>query len=352
MRIEKKGKIRVAVAGFGFMGRMHYGIWKRMKGVQVVALCDKDLSQFKRPFKGGNLPGADTSTEFGDAGLYRDFDRMLEEAKPDVISLTLPTFLHLPLTVKALKAGVSVLCEKPMALNSADCTKMIQAAKKAPNGAKLMIAHCLRFWPVFQYLKPLINNGKYGAPLAASFRRYGPLPGWGKGKSWFCDETRSGGMALDLHIHDTDLIQFLFGVPKAVTSRATYHKQGAMRYISTLYDVGNVTVTAEGSWCMSPTAGFECNYIVTFEKATVILDNKRPKPFCVYPLTGKPVTPKLRPEEGYYYEIKWFLDQLRGKKVPCLTTLEESRASVAIVEAEKRSAATGKTVKVKLGGLE
>lgn len=353
MQEKRKGKIRVAVAGFGFMGRMHYGIWKRMRGAGVVALCDKDLSQFKQAVTGTNLAGADASTDFGDAAVYDDFDKMLEEARPDVVSLTLPTFLHLPLTVKALKAGVSVLCEKPMALGAADCAKMIRAARSAPGGAELMIAQCLRFWPAFRYLKDLIDGGKYGAPLAASFRRYSPLPGWGKGKSWFCDESRSGGMALDLHIHDTDLVQFLFGVPKAVTSRATYHEKGAMQYISTLYDVGaNVTVTAEGSWCMSPGAGFECGYIATFEKATVIFDGKRPRPLCVYPVAGRAFAPKLPPEEGYYYEIKWFLDRLRGKEVPALTTPEESRASVAIVEAEKRSAATGKTVAVKLGGVK
>ena len=64
---SKKGSIRVAVVGFGFMGRMHYGVWKRMKGAKVVALCDKDRTQFKTTIKGGNLAGADESLEFGDA---------------------------------------------------------------------------------------------------------------------------------------------------------------------------------------------------------------------------------------------------------------------------------------------
>jgi predicted dehydrogenase len=198
--------------------------------------------------------------------IYDDFDRMLAEAKPDVISLTLPTTLHVPLTVKALKAGVSVLCEKPMALDAASCGAMIRAAAKAPNGAKLMVAQCLRFWPNYVYLKKLIDGRKYGAVVAASFRRFSAPPGWGKGKSWFLDEGKSGGVALDLHIHDTDIVNYLFGMPKAVTSTAAYSKEGVMLYVSTLYDVGGPAVTAEGSWAMTPTLGFEASYVVTLRR--------------------------------------------------------------------------------------
>lgn len=346
MAKSEKAVKRVAVVGFGFMGRMHYGCWKKIKGAKVVALCDKDTAQFKAPIQGGNLAGADASTDFGDAVIYDDFDRMLAEAKPDVISLTLPTTLHVPLTVKALAAGVSVLCEKPMALDAAACQAMVKAADKAPNGARLMIAQCLRFWPCYVYLKKLVDSKKYGPVVAASFRRYSAPPGWGKGKSWFADESKSGGVALDLHIHDTDIVHYLFGLPKAVTSSACYAKDGAMQYISSLYDVGGAAVTAEGSWCMAPTMGFEASYIVTFEKAVVIMDGKREKPLCVYPLKGEAFVPKLPDGDGYEYEIRWFMDVLCGRPVACVTTPEQSRDSVRIVDAEKKSAKTGKTVKI------
>ena len=346
MAKNKKAVKRVAIVGFGFMGRMHYGNWKKMKGAKVVALCDKDATQFTAPTKGGNISGADATTDFGEAIIYDDFDRMLAEAQPDVISLTLPTPLHVPLTVKALAAGVSVLCEKPMALNAADCNKMIQAAKKAPKGAKLMIAHCLRFWPSYVFLKKLVDSKKYGRVIAASFRRFSAPPGWQKGTNWFADESRSGGVALDLHIHDTDMVNFLFGIPKSVTSSASYAANGSMQYISTLFDVGGAAVTAEGSWVMTPTMGFEASYVVTFEKAVVILDGKREKPLCVYPAKGEASAPVLATGEGYEYEIKWFLDVLNGKKVAPVITPEQSRDSVKIVDAEKKSAKIGKTVRI------
>lgn len=346
MAKKVKNLKRVAIVGFGFMGRMHYGCWKKVKGAQIVALCDKNTAQFTAPVQGGNLEGADVSTDFGDAVIYDDFDKMLVEARPDVISLTLPTTLHVPLTIKALKAGVSVLCEKPMALDSASCAKMIQAEKKAPKGARLMIAQCLRFWPCYVYLKKLVDSKKYGKVVAASFRRYSAPPGWGKGKSWFTDESKSGGVALDLHIHDSDMVNFLFGMPKAVTSTASYAKDGSMEYISTLYDVGGPAVTAEGSWVMTPTFGFEASYMVTFEKAIVMLDAKREKPLCVYPAKGEPFVPKLPDGDGYEYEIKWFMDVLCGRKVSPVTTPAQSRDSVRLIEAEKKSAKTGKTVRI------
>jgi len=135
-------------------------------------------------------------------------------------------------------------------------------------------------------------------------------------------------------------------MPKSVTSTAAYGSRGEMQYISTLYDVGGAAVTAEGSWVMTPTLGFEASYFVTFEKAVVVLDGKREKPLCVYPAKGESFAPALAQGEGYEYEIKWFLDVLNGKKVPCVTTPEQSRDSVKIVDAEKKSAKTGKTVRL------
>ena len=339
-------KKRVAIAGFGFMGRMHYANWKKMKGVNVVALCDKDLSQFQAPITGGNLAGADASTDFGTTALYNDYEVMLEEAKPDIVSITLPTPFHISLTGKALARGIHVVCEKPMGLNTAACNAMLRYKTAAPKGTHLMIAHCLRFWPSYVFLKKLVDSKRYGNVLAASFRRYSPPPGWGKGPSWFMDERKSGGLALDLHIHDSDMVQFLFGLPKYVCTSVVRDKNRVMQHISTLYDVGGPVVTAEGSWCVNPTMGFEASYHVTFEKAVVILDAKREKPLCVYPAKGEAFEPKLAPGDGYENELKWFLDLVNGKNVASVITPEQSRDSVRIVDAEKRSAKAMRTIKV------
>lgn len=325
---------------------MHFGHWKRQKGFEVVALCDKNTAQFKEGIEGGNLAGADNSTDYGTAVIYEDFDRMLAEADLDVISLTLPTPLHVPLTVQALQAGVSVLCEKPMALDAEACQAMLDAAAQAPRGAQLMIAHCLRFWPCYTYLKQLIDTRKYGQVVAASFKRYSAMPGWGKGPNWFTDESKSGGVALDLHIHDADMVNYLFGMPKSVTSSASYNSAGVMTHITTLYDVGGPVVSAEGCWAMTQTFGFEASYMVTFEDAVVVMDVNRADALSVYPARGKKFAPKIKGGDGYEYEIRWFADKLRGLDVESVITPEQSRDSVRIIDAEKLSARSGSKVEL------
>ncbi|MDD2599665.1 MAG: Gfo/Idh/MocA family oxidoreductase [Kiritimatiellae bacterium] len=335
---------RVAIVGFGFMGRMHFGHWKKQRGFEVVALCDKNTAQFTEGIEGGNLAGADNSTDYGKAVIYDDFDKMLAEAKPDVIALTLPTPLHVPLTVQALKAGVSVLCEKPMALNAKLCNEMVAAAAEAPDGAQLMVGHCLRFWPCYTYLKKLIDTQKYGSVVAASFKRYSAMPGWGKGANWFMDESKSGGVALDLHIHDADMVNFLFGMPKSVTSSANYNSDGLMTFITTLYDVGDAVVSAEGCWAMTQSFGFEASYMVTFENAVAVMNTNAADALVVYPAKGKKFVPKLKAGDGYAHEIKWFADKLKGLEVEPVITPEQSRDSVRIIDAEKRSAKSGRKV--------
>jgi predicted dehydrogenase len=169
-----------------------------------------------------------------------------------VISLTLPTPLHVPLTVKALAAGVSVLCGKPMALNAADCNKMIQAAKKAPKGAKLMIAHCLRF------CRPSLpqeagDSKKYGrrSRRRSALQRAARLA---EGHQWFADESRSGGVALDLHIHDTTW-QLPVRHSQVGDELGVVCRQRVDAVHLHALDVGGGGDA--GGWVMTPTMGFE-----------------------------------------------------------------------------------------------
>lgn len=338
--------MNVAIAGFGFMGRMHYGCWKKVPGVEIAALCDKDRRQFEAPGEIGNVAGADTSSDYGDAVICDNFERMLEEIKPDIVDITLPTFLHVKMASLALAKGFHVLCEKPMALTTEACDSLLTAWRGAPAGTELMIGQCLRFSNEYAYARKLIQSGEYGKVIAARFGRFSKAPGWNRdgGKSWFFDESLSGGVALDLHIHDSDMVHFLFGMPQAVTSSAYCDEDGTMVHISTLYDVGGASVTAEGGWGMAQSFGFERAFQIVFEKATLVMASNRTPEFCLYPMEGEPVIPDLPVSNPYQNEINWFADKLRGVAVDEVTSPEESRHSVRIVDAEKASAKSGKKV--------
>ena len=325
------------------MGRMHLRCWRQLPGAQVVALCDRDASQFTDASVRGNVAGADAPLDLSGAEIFTDFDRMLAEAKLDAISLVLPTALHVDFAAKALAAGVHVLCEKPMALNVAECDRLLAAAQASR--ARLMVAHCVRFWPEYEKARELVAGGSCGRVLAATFRRFGSAPGWNK-DNWFADERRSGGMALDLHIHDTDFIQYLFGVPKAVTSAGGFAADGRLAYLATHYDVGGPAVTAEGSWSLPPSFGFEMSFTIVFERGALIFDPKRTPAFVLCPPEGPAVVPKLSTGDGYQREIAHFLQMIEGAEVPEIITPEQSRDSVRIVEAEKESVRSGKRVEL------
>jgi len=328
--------LRIGVVGFGFMGRMHFRQWKAIEGAQVVAICDANSNiqeDTKRAV--GNIKGAEGEIDFTGIELYQDLEQMLEKGSLDAISLTLPTYLHAECSEKALSRGVNVLCEKPMALTTADCDRMVRAARKS--GKVLQIGHCVRFWPEYAKAKEIVDSGKYGRVVAAMFQRLGSPPGWSL-DNWFVDENRSGGVALDLHIHDTDYVQYLFGMPKAVCSHGAKGPRGQLIHIVTEYEYGeDKLIVAEGGWGMTVTFGFEMSFNLILEKATIIYDLTRKPMLRVCPAEGVEFSPEVADGDGYQLEIEHFARTIRGEPVPEVITLEQSRNSVRIVEAEKKS---------------
>ena len=325
---------RIAIAGFGFMGRMHYGNWKRIRGAKVVAICDANLGQLKT-VAGGNLAGADTSTDFTGVAVYDDYARMLAAGGFDAVDLTLPTPLHRDLSVAALKAGYHVLCEKPMALSTADCDAMLAAARRAKR--TLLVAQCLRFWPEYVALRKLILSGKYGRVVAAEFHRSSNPPEAKGGHAWYLDAKQSGGCLLDLHIHDADMIQFLFGKPRGVAARTHRRADGVLDHAHLVYDYPDMVVSATASWSNAKTLGFEASFRVTLEKASVVFDPKRPEPYLVYPAAGKPFAPKVPKTGAYEAEQRYFVDLLAGRADASLLTARDARDAVALVERAART---------------
>lgn len=337
--------LKVGVVGFGFMGRIHFRCWQARNDAQVVAVCDANPNIKEDTQRAvGNIDGAASAIDFSGIELFTDFDAMLEKAGLDAISLTLPTFLHAEFSARALSRGVHVLCEKPMALTAADCERMVTAAEET--GKILQIGHCLRFWPEYAKAKELVDSGAYGKVLAATFQRLGSPPGWSL-DNWFADEQRSGGMALDLHIHDTDFVQYLFGMPKAVCSHGAKGSQGQLVHIVTQYVYGeDQVVTAEGGWGMMPGFGFEMSFNLVMEKATIVYDLTRDPALRVCPAEGEVFTPEVPEGDGYVRQIEHFAKSVQGQAVPEVITLAQSRDSVKIVAAERLSVDTHKEVPV------
>jgi predicted dehydrogenase len=336
--------IKVGIVGLGFMGKMHFRCYKALEEVKITAICDIDEEKFKETGGvAGNISGAEKPLDFSDISFYTNFDKMLKEADIDAVSITLPTYLHAKFTIKALKAGLNVLCEKPMAMNVNECRQMMDTAKQSRK--LLQIGHCIRFWPEYAATKKIIDSGKYGKVLSATFQRLSLTPTW-SWDNWLLDGKRSGGATLDLHIHDSDYVQYVFGMPKEVFSRGAKGQSKDIDHIVTNYIYNGKIVTAEGGWIMTPKFGFEMSFNIALEKATIVYNCTQNPAFKICPLKGEMIMPKVEAGDGYSIEISHFVKAVSGKSVPKILTPAQSCDSVKLIEAEKKSARNGRKVAI------
>ena len=326
-------KLKAAILGFGGMGHVHAAAYAGQKDVELVACCDIDPAQFERK---------DVELNFGKSGSsdtktlkkylsYEDLVRA-EAGKLDYIDIALPSDLHCEYAVRAMKDGFHVLCEKPMALNSADAKKMIAASKKT--GKLLMIAQCLRFNDAYLVIKKAYDSGKYGKLLRLCAHRVSKQPG-----GWFRDVSRSGGALMDLHLHDIDFIQFMLGVPDELISFGVTVSSGGIDDSVTNYIYKNgPVVTAAGSWAR---CGWSCGMTAIFEKVTLELKNDE---ITLYDhKTGKTGPLKFRKSghNHYFNEIAAFADAVRKGVTPVSATPESTCESIRIIECEQKSALAG-----------
>ncbi|MFB3880765.1 MAG: Gfo/Idh/MocA family protein [Armatimonadota bacterium] len=202
-------KLRMAVVGLG-MGSGHAEGYQKDERAELVALCDVDEKRL----------GA-AGEKFGVTALFTDAQRMFREVKLDGVSIATPNKFHAPLTIAALRRGLHVLCEKPMAMNAREAEQMLAEAKKAR--CNLMINFSYRFSDMSRALKHEVDSGVIGEIYFGRtvwHRRRG-IPGLG---GWFTNkELAGGGPLIDLGVHRIDLALWLMGYPEPVAVSGATH---------------------------------------------------------------------------------------------------------------------------------
>ena len=331
--------IRVGIIGLGMMGGMHYANWGKIDDAEVVAVADVDPKR-----AAGDLSGGWANIEGGAESL--DMDRITGTTDPleliamdnvDVVDVCVPTPFHAELAVAALKAQKHCVCEKPLARTAEQGRQIVEAAEQA--AGILLPAMCIRFWPEWAWLKTTVTEGTYGKVKDASFRRVGELP-----PGWYGDGKMSGGAILDMHLHDTDFIKYVFGMPKAVSSFGYVGHTGCIDRVLTnyIYDDGPV-IYAEGSWGMAAGFGFNMCYCVNFERATAEYLMAREGPLVVYK-DGESETIKCEGADGYLAELEYMAACISTGAKPTIVTGAEALESMTIVEAEVKSVQTAQPV--------
>lgn len=333
---------KVGLVGIGAMGRGHLEQYIRLMSegapVELVALCDVDPARFEKLSEAGDLNIRGVGKEKIDPAkfhLYSNMDDMIANEALDYVDLVIPTYLHAEYSIRAMRAGLNVMCEKPMALTPAECQSMIDVQKET--GKQLMIGQCLRFWPAYEKLKEYVDNGTFGKVTCAYFARSGGTPA-NSFENWLQDEKRSGGCILDQHVHDVDTIEWIFGEPEAVSTRGINIIPGAgLDAVSTHYRyAGDMVINAQDDWAMNgKDMHFQMLFRVNFEKGAIVYERGK---LVIYPNGENSFEPDLGSDYGYYRELRYFLDRLADHKPIETAPLASTRNTIRIATAERLSA--------------
>jgi predicted dehydrogenase len=331
--------VKIGLAGLGFMGATHIKAYLRIPSASIAALCNPSGRNLDGDFSrvAGNIGTAEPlRLDMSKIKALRSFEDLIADPEIDVIDICAPTHLHREMALAALAAGKHVLCEKPLARTVADAEAIAAAASTAKG--LFMPSMCLRFWPEWAWLREAIVSGRYGKVLGAFFRRVTEPPAWSQ--QTFLNGALSGGALLDLHIHDTDFVQFCFGPPKGVDSRGYSRVSGAVDHVVTHYDYDSpALVCAEGTWAMHAGFGFSMSYNVNFERATADYNMARGDDALRLFEEGQPAETISREKtDGYVGELSYFLDCVQQNREPTVVTAADGVLSVRICEAEERSA--------------
>ncbi len=326
--------IRAGLLGLGAVGRVHlaaYEMAKTNKDEISLNACF-DLSE-------ESLKGADCERK------YTDLDQFFEneKGKLDFVDICLPTFMHREVAVKAMKYGFHVLCEKPMALNSEDSVAIYEASKET--GKHLMIAQVLRFSYLFNVLRDYIDNGILGKIKNVKYTNfYSGLPSGHN--NWLLDVNRSGGAVLDFHVHDTDLIMWLFGKPKTISAVGNRETFSANYLYDDFYLNFQCDFTVKGNKHDEGRAiriNFENGYIIMDGSRFIMVDSEgNEKDLAEDQTRGEAYDDPM-----YYNEIKYFSTTVQNS-IPVDACLpEETLYSIKFIEAELESAYhNGKTIEI------
>ena len=340
--------IRIGIVGIGFMGMIHYLASRRLKGAQVVAICSRDPKKLAGDWRSirGNFGPAGEMMDLSAIKKYDRLEKLLADPDIDLVDICNPTHMHPETAMQALKAGKHVLVEKCIALAIRDADAMVEAAAKA--GKLLMVAHVLPFFAEFAYAAEAIRSGRFGKLLGGHFKRVISQPDW---SAEIADAGKTGGPAIDLHIHDTHFIALVCGVPPAVFSTGV-QEQGAVQYLTTqyLYGSGGPCVTCSSGALAKKSRPFVHGYEIYLARATLVYESGT-IPLTVLHADGRTEQPKFEAEDdataAFTAEIQAAVDGVGDNRLPDLLSGRLARDALVLCHSECESVRTGKPVAVK-----
>lgn len=332
-------KVKIGLVGAGHVAQVaHIPAYRKNPDVELVAVVDDD------PIKAQRI-----HAQFGFREWYEDFSEMLAKADVDAIDICTPNYLHAPMTIAALRSGRHVLCEKPLARNMAEATRMVETAQKY--NRLLMVALNNRFREDVQVLHRFIKGKELGD---VNFVKAGWLRNAGewKERQWFTERTKAGGGALlDLGTPLMDLAIWTASLrkPTSVTC-SVYGKKGRAGVedsaCAMVRFAGGAALMLEVSWNLREPRTNSYLHIYGSKGAAML------NPLQVHKVIHGVlvnVTPAIEGSGHQYYresyrrEIDHFVECVRSKRKP-MSAGRDALGVTRVVDAMYESAASGKEV--------
>jgi len=325
--------MRVAIVGAGSLGTVHAHAAASLPGVRVTRVADVDRD------RASALAGAVGALASVDAAEVVGRDDV------DAVVVAVPTDRHREVVELAAASGKHVFCEKPLALTLPDARDMIAACDRS--GVRLMAGQVVRFFPEYARIGALLREGAVGRVATVRARRLNVHPG--SHRSWYADPARSGGLILDLMIHDLDTLRWYLGEAERVmahdlSARPTHDTLDFA--LATVRFRGGEIAHVEASWAHQ---GFRTSIEVAGDAGLLRHDSQEGISLRTERPGGQgdgdrylvPTSPSG--ESPYRAELRHFFDRLADGQ-PFLTPGGEAAASLALALAVRESARTGQPV--------
>lgn len=318
----------VGLVGAGGISDSHLTAWRDL-GVDVVV--------FSRD------GAADLVERVGHGRVAATLDALL--AACTVVDVCTPTPHHPEVVEAAAAAGRHVICEKPLALTSVEAARLIEVCSEA--GVQLHVAHVVRWFPAYAAAQRHIAAGEVGTVLTQRFLRRGARPVRG----WFADPAQSGGVLLDLLVHDIDIARWFAGDVVEVFARDTGSLTEPDAAVSThvqLRHAGGALSQLTGTWG-NPGTRFATAFRVAGDDGLLEHRSGEHVPFVLEgdPAGGSTIPPGSAAPSPYLAELRDLLAAVTDGTPPRVTA-QDALAAIAVAEAASRSVSEG--VPVRLGG--
>jgi predicted dehydrogenase len=322
--------MNIAVIGLGFMGSTHLKAYKNIPSARLVVVVDGDEKRLSGDLSDiqGNIGGPGEKYDFSKIKTYSDFNEAMRDPDIEAVDICLPTDLHAPVALAAIRAGKHTLVEKPLAIDGATAEQIVQEARRS--GKTLMCGQVLRFVRPYRKTADMIAAGELGQVRSAFFRRRCAAPFWSK---WLNDAGKSGGGVFDLLIHDVDYCLHAFGAPESVSAWGYEDMPRGIDWISAQFHypkIGSVVVT--GGWHHPKAYPFSMEFTIVSDAGTLEFDSKAAKPLTMFTAEGEEKALEQDEIDIFQAEIEYFLDCAANGKRPDMCPPEESAQAVRLAQ--------------------